>query len=312
MTATAHDALDRLFAEARGEHADPLWTVMVPHEPAPRAVANVWRWDVMKPLLERAGELVGTEQAERRVFMLINPALQAPYTTDTLYAGLQLIRPGEVARAHKHTSFALRFIVEGGGAFTAVGGEKVTMERGDLVLTPSFEFHDHGNASNRPMIWLDGLDLPLLHLIPVNFAQAYRERQYPSAPGPVPSRLRYPWAEMQTRLDAASGPFVLCDYAQRETGGPISPTIGASALRIDAGATSGRIRETTGGIYHVYEGSGSTRVGDRTLAWTRGDTFCIPLWTPYEHRAAERSYLFRFDDRPVHDALGWYVRDIPA
>jgi gentisate 1,2-dioxygenase len=130
MTTTAHDTLDQLFIDAHEQHADPLWTVMnamVPHRPIPRAVPNIWRWEVMKALLDRAGDLVGTKEAERRVFMLINPALKAPYTTDTLYAGLQLIRPGEVARAHKHTSFALRFIVEGRGAFTAVGGEK---ERG--------------------------------------------------------------------------------------------------------------------------------------------------------------------------------------
>ena len=315
MTVTARDTLDRLFADAHVEHAEPLWTVMdamVAHEPVPRAVPNVWRWETMRPLLDRAGDLVGTDQAERRVFMLVNPALAAPYTTDTLYAGLQLIRPGEVARAHKHTSFALRFIIEGGGAFTAVNGEKVTMERGDLVLTPSFAFHDHGNGSNRQMIWLDGLDLPLLHLIPVNFAQAYHDRQYPSTLAAGPSPLRYPWVEMQARLDAAGSPFVLLDYTHRTSGGPVSPTIGASAMRIEAGAASGRIRETTGGIYHVYAGSGSTTVGDRTIAWTQGDTFCIPLWTPYEHRAAATSYLFRFDDRPVHDALGWYASDVPA
>src|ERR1017187_9104711 len=128
MTGIANDTLDRLFAEAHAVHADPLWTVMeamVPREPVPKAVPAIRRWETMRPLLNRAGDLVGTDLAERRVFMLINPALKAPHTTDTIYAGLQLIRPGEVARAHKHTSFALRFIVEGSGAFTAVGGEQV-------------------------------------------------------------------------------------------------------------------------------------------------------------------------------------------
>ena len=130
MTTTTPDSLERLFSEAHEHHADPLWTVMdamVSHEPHAKAVPNVWRWSEMRPFLLRAGDLVGTDLAERRVFMLVNPALHAPFTTDTLYAGLQLIRPGEVARAHKHTAFALRFIVEGGGAYTAVGGEKVIM-----------------------------------------------------------------------------------------------------------------------------------------------------------------------------------------
>ena len=315
MTTTAHDTLDQLFIDAHEQHADPLWTVMnamVPHQPIPRAVPNIWRWEVMKALLDRAGDLVGTKEAERRVFMLINPALKAPYTTDTLYAGLQLIRPGEVARAHKHTSFALRFIVEGRGAFTAVGGEKVRMERGDLVLTPSFEFHDHGNESNEQMIWLDGLDLPLLHMMPVNFAKPYHERQYPSTPAAGVSRLRYPWPEMQARLDAMAGPLAECEYRHRATGASISATIGANAMRIEATATSGRVRETSGGIYHVYEGSGSTTVGNETIEWKQGDTFCIPLWTPYEHRAATKTYLFRFDDRPVLNALGWYTSEASA
>lgn len=309
MTTTASDSLERLFAEAGVVHAEPLWTVMeamVSKEPHARAVPAIWRWETMRPLLNRAGELVGTDLAERRVFMLINPALKAPHTTDTIYAGLQLIRPGEVARAHKHTAFALRFIIEGHGAFTAVGGEKVVMERGDVVLTPTWEFHDHGNESNEPMIWLDGLDLPLLHLMPLNFGQQYKDSQYPSTPAVGASRLRYPWPEMQTRLDAVAGPFAEIDYVHRGTGGPIAATMGASALRIDAGATSGQIRETASGIYHVYEGRGSTKVGDQTIAWKQGDTFCIPLWTPYEHRADEKSYLFRFDDRPLLRAMNWY------
>ena len=309
MTVTTADSLANLFADAHVQHADPLWTVMdamVSHEPQPHAVPNVWRWDVMKALLDRAGDLVGTDEAERRVFMLINPALKAPHTTDTLYAGLQLIRPGEIARAHKHTSFALRFIIEGAGAFTAVGGEKVTMERGDLVLTPSSEFHDHGNESNEQMIWLDGLDLPLLHMMPLNFAQAYHAQQYPSTPATSASRLRYPWPEMHAKLAAAPGPYAEIEYAHRGHGGAISATIGASAIRIDANATSGRIRETAGGIYHVIEGSGSTTIGSTTIDWKRGDTFCIPLWTPYEHRSNENTFLFRFDDRPILRVLGWY------
>lgn len=309
MTTTANDTLDRLFAEANVVHAEPLWTVMeamVSKEPAPRAVPAIWRWETMRPLLNRAGDLVGTDLAERRVFMLINPALKAPHTTDTIYAGLQLIRPGEVARAHKHTSFALRFIIEGTGAFTAVGGEKVTMERGDLVLTPTWEFHDHGNESNEQMIWLDGLDLPLLHLMPLNFGQQYSAQQYPSTPATGPSHLRYPWPEMQAQLDAVPGPFAEIDYVHRKTGGAISATMGASALRIDAGTTSGPVRETASGVYHVYQGRGSTTIGDKTISWQQGDTFCIPLWTPYEHRAETATYLFRYDDRPLLRAMSWY------
>lgn len=129
-------------------HVAPLWTVMgamVPPRPAPKTAVATWRYEDVRPLLLRAGELVRASEAERRVLMLVNPGLRAPYTTDTLYTGLQCILPGETAPAHRHTAFALRFIVEGEGGFTAVGGRKVRMRRGDVVLTPSWQWHDHGH-----------------------------------------------------------------------------------------------------------------------------------------------------------------------
>jgi gentisate 1,2-dioxygenase len=102
------------------------------------------------------------------------------YTSDTLYGGLQLINPGETAPAHRHLAFALRFIIEGSNGFTAVSGAKIIMEKGDVILTPSWQWHDHGHEGEGPMIWLDGLDLPLFQAFPVNFAQNYTESRYPS------------------------------------------------------------------------------------------------------------------------------------
>lgn len=305
----APDSLDHLFADAQGQAAQPLWTVMeamVPPHPKPKAVPHLWRYDEMRPLLERAGRLVGTREAERRVFMLVNPALEAPMTTDTLYAGLQLILPGEVARAHRHVSFALRFIIEGTGAYTAVGGEEVRMECGDLVLTPSWSWHDHGHEGDGPMVWLDGLDLPVWQFVPGNFAQPYESDRYPSEPAPPDSYLKYAWADMQRALDAHGTPFAGETYTHRDHGGSVSRIIGASAERIDAGAAAPRRRETASAVYHVKAGSGTTTVGDTTLRWSAGDTFCVPAWTPYRHAAAEKSYLFRFDDRPFLEALGAY------
>jgi gentisate 1,2-dioxygenase len=311
----ASDSLDRVFAEAARHDAQPLWTVMeamVPPHPRPKAVPHVWRYADLRPLLSRAGELVGTADAERRVFMLVNPALPAPQTTDTLYAGLQLILPGEVARAHRHVSFALRFIVEGDGAYTAVGGEKVTMHRGDLVLTPSWEYHDHGHEGEGPMVWLDGLDLPVYHFFPANFAQPYVEERYPSEPAPDDSPLRYPWDEMQARLDAEPGPYASAEYVHKQTGEPISRVIGAGAERVSARSSSPTRRETAGVIYHVYQGRGRTQVGETTLEWQQGDTFCVPAWQPYRHDAAKDAYLFRFDDRPVLTAIGAYRNEVSA
>ena len=129
------------------ENVEPLWTVMsamVPPVPKPKATPTVWNYKKLRPLLVESGRLVPTEESERRVLMLINPALKAPQTTDTLYAGLQYINPGEVAPAHRHSAFALRFIIEGNGGYTAVEGKRIYMERGDVILTPRWEWHDHG------------------------------------------------------------------------------------------------------------------------------------------------------------------------
>jgi gentisate 1,2-dioxygenase len=308
----ANDTLEELFQNAAERAANPLWVVMEavnPPEPSPKAIPHVWRYREMRPLLERAGRLVDTERAERRVFMLINPGIaKLPYTTDTLYAGLQLILPGEVARAHRHVAFALRFIIEGGNAYTAVGGEKVLMNPGDLVLTPSFEYHDHGNETQTPMIWLDGLDVPLYQWLPVHFTNPYNDKQYPSEPAPRDSRLLYPWAEMQRALDAQSGSFAAQRYVHRTTGGEISATIGAAAERVDRGTSAPRRRETASSIYHVYAGRGKTRIGNESIAWERNDTFAIPAWFPFEHvnTGDETAYLFRYDDRPLLESMAVY------
>jgi gentisate 1,2-dioxygenase len=305
----ATDSLDQLFTDAAVQDAQPLWTQMesmVPPFPHPKAVPHLWRYAEMRPLLERSGQLVGTKDAERRVFMLVNPALKAPQTTDTLYAGLQLILPGEIARAHRHVAFALRFIIEGEGGFTAVGGEKVTMARGDVILTPQWAFHDHGHEGATPMVWLDGLDLPVYQFFPANFAQPYAAEQYPSAPAIGLSHLRYPWDEMQSKLDAQVGSFGYAEYGHRGHDGPISNVIGAAAERVDAETASPERRETAGIVYHVYEGRGTTTIGEKTIAWEHGDTFCVPAWTRYRHTAASDAYLFRFDDAPVLRAIGAY------
>jgi gentisate 1,2-dioxygenase len=310
----ANDSLEELFKDAAKHAANPLWVVMEkvnPEEPNPKAVPHIWRYSQMRPLIERAGRLVDTERAERRVFMLINPGIaKPPFTTDTLYAGLQLILPGETARAHRHVAFALRFIIEGGDAYTAVGGEKVLMNPGDLVLTPSFEYHDHGNETTKPMIWLDGLDVPLYQWLPVHFTNQYGEKRYPSDPAPADSRLLYPWAEMQQQLDAISGSFAAKRYVHRN-GGEISQTIGAQAERIDRGASAPKRRETASSVYHVRAGQGTTRIGNTALDWETGDTFAIPAWAPFEHlnKGHEAAHLFRYDDKPLLDGLGVYRSD---
>lgn len=209
---------EKYFESLPQHHVAPLWTALKtvnPPRPAPKSVPAIWRYsELREPLLE-AGRIVTAEEAERRVLMLVNPAMSefpplrrpkcvaltcksqpkhyllsspdhvlfplgSPFTTDTLYAGLQLILPGETAPAHRHRGFALRFIIEGESGFTAVEGQKVYMKKGDLILTPSWHWHDHGHEGQGPMIWLDGLDIPLLQALPVNFVEEYEDHRYPS------------------------------------------------------------------------------------------------------------------------------------
>ena len=155
--------LKALYAEMQPRSLYPLWEVLgALVTPTPRSPAQVhrWRYAEARDYLLRAGDLISAAQAERRVLIMENPGLPGSSSvTTSLYAGLQLILPGEIAPCHRHAQCALRFVMEGEGAFTAVDGEKAVMRPFDLVLTPGWQWHDHGNTSAQPMIWLDGLDI---------------------------------------------------------------------------------------------------------------------------------------------------------
>jgi gentisate 1,2-dioxygenase len=306
----ADPRLEALFAAGERASVKPLWPIFAdvnPRFPKPKAVPHLWPMRTMRPLLHDAAELVPMERAERRVWVLSNPALRPPYTTDTLYGGLQIIKPGEVARCHRHTAAALRFIVEGADAYTAVAGEKIVMRTGDLVVTPSWDLHDHGNESNAPMIWLDGLDLPVFEALPTMFTEFYHLPRHDAALPAERSDLHFPWAEMRARLDAAPGLHALLRY-RRRGGGEIGAIMGAAAERIAAGASTPPVRETVSAVVHVVAGTGSSRVGDTEFRWEPGDTFAVPSWHALEHRAdaGASAYLFRYDDRPMIEALGLY------
>ncbi|PGH27880.1 hypothetical protein AJ80_00430 [Polytolypa hystricis UAMH7299] len=292
---------------------------MVPANPNPSVAVIFWHYDGVRPSLMAAGTVISAEEAERRVLMLINPTLSAPYTTDTIYAGLQLILPGETAPAHRHTAFALRFIVEGSGGFTAVEGEKMMMERGDVVLTPSWSWHDHGNEGDGPMIWLDGLDLPVYRFLPISFAENYAESRYPStlATGSSPNKI--PWSTVAKELNAniATEPCSRYDYRlngqQGQQAHHISRTISAQAERIAAGSTTTPSRETCSFVYHVYEGEGYSTIvapggkGEKKVSWKARDTFSVAAWSSISHTCTLESgqaYLFTVNDWPLVEALG--------
>src|SRR5437016_2623675 len=174
----------KAFYERIDKHSlTPLWEAranLVPPHPAPACVPAFWRYREMRPYLMEAGHLISAREAERRVLVLENPGLRgASSITHSLYAGLQLILPGEVAPSHRHTQSALRFVLEGRGAYTAVDGERATMHPGDFIITPSWTFHDHGNTGDEPVVWLDGLDIPLVTMLDAGFAERYPEETQP-------------------------------------------------------------------------------------------------------------------------------------
>lgn len=321
-------------------NAAPLWEVLgklVTPQPQPATVPAHWRWAEMRPLLIEAGRLITAKEAERRVLVLENPGLRTQpafksQITQSLYAGLQCITPGEIAPSHRHVASALRFVIEGEGAYTAVDGERTTMRPGDFILTPSWSYHDHGNPGTGPVVWLDGLDLPIVNMFDTSFAEHHPhetqplsrdegdallryganlmplEYQAPSLAAPVFS---YPYARSREVLAklCRSGPVHHChgvklQYTNPATGGYPMPTIGAF-LQLLPKAFSGRpYRATDATVFCVVEGSGRTRIGDQTFAWEPHDVFVAPSWSPIAHDASEEAVLFSFSDRPAQKALG--------
>src|SRR3989475_2965051 len=162
----------------------PLWKVMknvVTKEPLTRCVPVVWHFNDVKALVMESGGLISAEEAQRRVLILENPAMRGESkATNTLFAGIQMILPGEVAPAHRHVSSAIRFVLDGEGAYTAVEGEKAYMSPGDFVITANWAPHDHGNNSDKPMLWLDVLDFPQVNFFGASFAAPFARATQPA------------------------------------------------------------------------------------------------------------------------------------
>ena len=190
MIASALDTKPKISA-AREEYygrldqksAAPLWEVLadiVTTEPRPECVPALWRYDELRPLLMEAGQLITAKEAERRVLVLENPGTRGvSQITQTLYAGLQLVLPGETAPTHRHTASALRFVLESDGGYTAIDGERTTMRPGDFLVTPTWTYHDHGNNTGSPIIWLDVLDIPLINQLCCSFAEHHEHELQP-------------------------------------------------------------------------------------------------------------------------------------
>ncbi len=314
----------------------PLWEVLkdvVTKEPITKCVPAIWKYSDVERLMAEAGEVITADEAERRVLVLENPNLHGQTRiTNSLFAGIQMILPGETAPAHQHVSSAIRFVLDGEGAYTAVEGEKAMMSPGDFILTPNWAPHDHGNHSPKPMLWLDVLDMPTVNHFETSFAGHFDEamqntsrqdgdslERYGSGvmPDGAPVHLKrspiinYTYARTRPILerlkkagdiDPSHGARVR--YVNPINGGWALPTMGAHLALLPEGFKGVDYRSTDGTIFVCVEGGGSTTVDGKVLEWGPKDVFVIPPWKKYSHRVSKESVLFSISDRPMQEVLG--------
>ena len=321
----------------------PLWErepgAMSPGTPC---VPHLWRYQDLRPFLMRSTELISKKDAERRVLVLENPSLRGTtYIANTLYAGLQVIKPGEIAPSHRHTPNALRFIVEGQGAYSAVGGERALMQPGDFIVTPNWEWHDHGNLGTDPVVWLDGLDTPFGKFFGTMFREDYAEDVHPVVRkdgeslaafgsnmlpvdfegdgGPASPILRYPYERTREALydlqqtgrhNPAQG--IKLRYVNPANGLYPFRTMAVFMQLLPAGFEGRRYRSTDNTVFCVVEGHGAVEIGDRRYTVSPRDIFVVPSWTPYRFQAKEDVVLFSYSDRAAQKALGLWKEELLA
>ncbi|MCX5464318.1 gentisate 1,2-dioxygenase [Alcaligenes parafaecalis] len=313
----------------------PLWESLhslVTKNPEVKYIAHLWKYSQVRPYLLRSGELIGAREAIRRVLVLENPQMRGAFAiTPTLYAGLQLILPNEVAPSHRHMQSALRFIVEGKGGFTAVDGERTMMHEGDLILTPQWHWHDHGHVGSDPMVWLDALDLPLVNNFGAAFAEEYPEEQQAQTHQEGGFEARYAANMLPVRYQSGNSSPIFnyryersrealyrlnqhspvdeyegfkLRYINPANGKDTMPTIATFLQLLPKGFVGKKARSTDGTVYHVVEGSGKAHIGSKIFEFTKKDIFVVPSWEPVSFETNEDVVLFSFSDRPVQEALG--------
>jgi gentisate 1,2-dioxygenase len=337
------DELGALYEGLEAAELQPLWTIteeLLTPTPRPAAVPWLWTFSTMKPLAREAIRLVPVGRGgERRVLALRNPGLGGrPYAVGTLWGALQCLGPREVAPAHRHTPGAVRFVLEGEGVWTTVDGDACVMRPGDLILTPSMQWHDHTNGGDQEMFWFDGLDLPMVQALDGVFferwpgpgesqrqpaernASAARRSEGPrytddAVTGPLspqPSQLLiYRWpetaAELERRGRKSDDPLVTIEYTNPRTGSSVLPTMACALHRVRGHSQA--VRRAGNAVYVVFSGQGASVIDGQRFSWRPGDMFVVPSWSAVEHIATQAD-LFVLSDEPVLRALGIARRQV--
>ncbi|CCI59155.1 MAG: cupin domain-containing protein [Staphylococcus equorum] len=314
----------------------PLWEAIpevMNKTPQSHAQAYLWSGELLKKKLSEAAEIFTPDRGgERRAIYFQNPGLtyRQPWghvsTTQTLYAAVQLLQPGEEAPSHRHTQSALRFITDGEGAYTIVQGERIFMEEGDFLTTPKNLWHGHGHLGDEPMIWMDALDIPTIYNLGGTFFEPYEDGlQQPDVPDnfsekryqggmvrpigddkfDVAPLANYKW---DRTVDAINGlmnfepdPYdgFTVEYINPSTGKSANPTVGSRMTHLPKGHHTKAHRHTHSVIYCVHRGAGYTVINGTKFNWKKGDYFVVPNWNWHEHVASEDSYLFSVNDIPI-------------
>jgi len=335
MTTVEQDFHERMHAA----QMYGLWELasQMTRHPEPKAIPHMWRSSLIEAMVRESGEVVPVGE-ERRALQLFNPGLDGRWaTTNTMIAAVQLLLPGEVARAHRHTPTAIRFIMEGAGAYTSVDGERVYMAPGDLILTPSWAWHDHGNETDTPVVWMDGLDIPLVQSLNAMFFQLYDAPQVPlSKPNNASVQLHghvslsptwvkerpqssplllYSWEKTWQSLcalrdvEGAEHDDIALEYIHPQTGRALLPTMACWIQMIRPGRRLRAHCHTGSAVYYVVQGAGETIIDGRRFAWSKGDIIVLPSWALHEHANTsprDAAVLFSIQDRPVLEALDLY------
>ncbi len=315
-----------------------LWSVMagiITPEPKSGCVPYKWSYDSVRSRLIEAAGLITAKEAERRVLILENPGLKgSSKVTTSLYCGVQCVMPGEVAPAHRHTQSALRFVLESSGGFTAVGGEKTEMQFGDFVITPNWEWHDHGNTTDEPIFWLDGLDIPVVQFFDASFAEGYGEDQQPitrpqndsaaryganmmplgyERAKPASPIFNYPYARSRDALeqmrrteewDPCHG--LKMRYINPVNGDWAMPTIGTCLQLLPKGFSGAQTRSTDATVYVGVEGKVRAHIRGQIIEFGPRDVFVVPSWHELKLEAEEDTVLFSYSDRPIQEKLGLF------
>lgn len=301
-------SLDELYGLLKGLSICAGWSKPTPslwNEPRKTFVPSHWRYATAKAALDAAGRLINTNLAERRNLILHNPVEGNSYaTTRTLMSAYQMLLPGEKARSHRHTPNALRLILDAGdGAYTIVDGTRIPMAPGDVLLTPNWCWHGHGNDSHAPAYWLDFLDTPLIHALETMFTEWHPSGYEPVVQTLAASPMRFAWADTEHLLEEAapdpSGPL----GTAVNLGNPAMATIALQMMRLEAGVPTALHRTTANCMYAVAKGAGETHVDGERFTWVRGDVVAAPAWRAHHHRAWTDAVLLRVSDEAMLEKL---------